>query len=90
MISGLPPLSLVIWVPIVAGIVVATTGSDRHARTARWLALIGAVLGLLVALPLYTQFDPAAHGFQFQEMGSLDPRASTSTITWASTASRCS
>jgi NADH-quinone oxidoreductase subunit M len=43
------------------------TGSDRNAQTARWLALIGSVLGLLVALPLWSQFDASAHGFQLQE-----------------------
>ena len=74
MLSGLPPLSLVIWVPIVAGIVVLTTGSDRNAPTARWFALVGSLLGLLVALPLYTQFDPAVHGFQFQELHAWIPR----------------
>jgi NADH-quinone oxidoreductase subunit M len=74
MLSGLPPLSLVIWVPIVAGVVVLTTGSDRNAPTARWFALAGSILGLLVALPLYTQFDPAVHGFQFQELNVWIPR----------------
>ncbi len=73
MLLGIPLLSLVIWVPLVAGIVVMATGSDRHAATARWLALIGAVLGLLVALPLWSQFDPAAHGFQFQEQAPWIP-----------------
>jgi NADH-quinone oxidoreductase subunit M len=70
MSSGLPLLSLVIWLPIVAGVVVMATGSDRSAPAARWLALIGAVLGFLVALPLYTHFDPAAHGMQFEETAS--------------------
>jgi NADH-quinone oxidoreductase subunit M len=67
MLFGIPLLSLVIWAPIVAGIVVMVTGSDRNAQTARWLALIGSVLGLLVALPLWSQFDASAHGFQLQE-----------------------
>ncbi len=70
MSSGLPLLSLAIWLPIVAGVVVMATGSDRSAQTARWLALIGAVLGFLVTLPLYAQFDTQAHGMQFQEMAS--------------------
>jgi NADH-quinone oxidoreductase subunit M len=67
MLLGLPLLSLVVWVPIVAGVVVLAAGPDRNAGAARWLALIGAVLGLLVALPLWSQFDPAAHGMQFVE-----------------------
>jgi NADH-quinone oxidoreductase subunit M len=74
MLFDLPILSLVVWVPIVAGIAVLATGSDRNARAARWLALLGSLLGLLVALPLWGQFDPAAHGFQFQEMVSWIPR----------------
>jgi NADH-quinone oxidoreductase subunit M len=67
MLLGLPLLSLVIWVPIVAGVLVLCTGPDRNAATARGLALVGSILGLLVALPLWTQFDPAAHGMQFVE-----------------------
>jgi NADH-quinone oxidoreductase subunit M len=70
MSSGLPLLSLAIWLPMVAGVVVMATGSDRSAQTARCLALIGAVLGFLVTLPLYAQFDTQAHGMQFQEMAS--------------------
>ena len=74
MLVALPLLSLVIWVPIVAGIAVLATGSDRAAQTARWIALAGAVLGFVVALPLYAQFDPMAHGMQFEELASWIPR----------------
>src|SRR4030095_13701451 len=41
--------------------------SDRHAPAARVIALIGSVLGLLVTLPLYMNFDSRASGFQFME-----------------------
>jgi len=68
MLLGFPLLSLAIWVPIVFGVLVLATGSDRNARAARLLGLIGAVLGLLVTLPLYTRFDTGAGGFQFQEL----------------------
>ncbi len=61
-------LSLVIWVPIVAGIAVLATGSDRNAGLARVLALIGALAGLFVSLPLYTQFDTLQAGMQFVEI----------------------
>jgi NADH-quinone oxidoreductase subunit M len=67
MLFGLPLLSLVVWVPIVAGVLVLCTGSDRNAAAARMLALIGSILGLLAALPLWSQFHPAAHGMQFVE-----------------------
>ncbi len=68
MLLGLPLLSTVIWLPILAGIVVLFTGSDRNAAMARLLALVGAIGGFLVAIPLYTQFDAAQGGFQFEEL----------------------
>ena len=64
---GFPPISLVIWVPILAGLLVLATGSDRNAALARWIALAGAVLGLVVAIPLYTGFVSATSGMQLVE-----------------------
>ena len=61
-------LSMAIWVPIVAGFAVLTTGSDRHAGVARVIALAGAILGCLVTLPLYVGFDPTISGFQFVQL----------------------
>ena len=58
-------LSLAIWVPIVAGFAVLITGPDRHAGVARVIALVGAILGFLVTIPLYTGFDTGMRGFQF-------------------------
>jgi NADH-quinone oxidoreductase subunit M len=65
--TGLPLLSLAIWVPIAAGVLVLATGSDRNAGAARLIALAGAVLGFLVTLPLWTGYDPHAGGFQFEQ-----------------------
>ena len=67
MLFGFPLLSLVIWMPIFVGIVVLATGGDHNARLAKWLALVGSILSLLVAIPLYTQFDPIMSGMQFVE-----------------------
>ena len=39
--STYPLLSLAIWIPIVSGLVVLTTGSDRNAPLARMLAHAG-------------------------------------------------
>ena len=64
---GFPILTLVIWVPILAGALVLATGSDRNAALARWIALAGAVLGLVVAIPLITGFDVATSSMQFVE-----------------------
>ncbi len=66
--SGLPLLSLAIWVPIFSGLFVLLTGSDRNSPLARMLALLGAVAGLLVTLPLYTGFDTTTPAMQFVEL----------------------
>ncbi len=60
-------LSLSIWVPILAGILVLATGGDANAGKARWVALLGSLAGFLVTLPLFTRFNRADGGFQFQE-----------------------
>lgn len=67
MTGGLPMLSVVIWLPIFAGVAVLALG-ERNAQTARWVALAGSVAGFLVAIPLYTRFDPLASGMQFTEL----------------------
>ena len=72
--SGLPLLSLAIWVPIIAGLVVLATGSDRNSPLARMLALLGAIFGLLVTLPLYTGFDMTTPAMQFVELSPWIPR----------------
>ena len=72
--SGTPLLSLAIWIPILAGFLVLATGSDRNAPLARMLALLGAVAGLLVTLPLYTGFDMNTPTMQFVELSSWIPR----------------
>ncbi|CAG0124245.1 NADH-quinone oxidoreductase subunit M [Rhodocyclaceae bacterium] len=68
MIFGLPVLSVVIWLPIIFGILVLATGNDRNAPLARIIALVGAILGFLVAIPLYTGFDKMTSAMQFVEM----------------------
>lgn len=68
MIFGFPVLSVAIWLPIVFGILVLATGNDRNAQLARVIALLGAVLGFLVTLPLYFGFDKMTSAMQFVEM----------------------
>jgi NADH-quinone oxidoreductase subunit M len=74
MLEGIGILSLTIWVPIVAGVLVLATGSDdRNADGPRALALIGAVLGFLVAVPLWTGFNAATPAMQFEEIAPWIP-----------------
>ncbi|MBS0321438.1 MAG: NADH-quinone oxidoreductase subunit M [Proteobacteria bacterium] len=67
-------LSLAIFVPIVAGCATLVVGSDRDAAQARWIALIGAVAGFLVTLPLYAHFDTTTAAMQFVESYEWIPR----------------
>jgi NADH-quinone oxidoreductase subunit M len=69
-----PWLSLAIWIPILAGLVVMATGGDKNAHVARVLALVGAVAGFLVAIPLYTGFDVSTSAMQFVELAPWIPR----------------
>ena len=59
-------LSLSIWVPIFGALVVFAIGSERRAA-ARWMALAVAIIGFLVTLPLFFEFDRAQAGMQFVE-----------------------
>src|SRR3954469_19382285 len=61
-------LSLAIWTPIAAGLLVLAVGGDERAPLQRWLALAGSVLGFLVTIPLYLQFQPANAGMQFEQL----------------------
>jgi NADH-quinone oxidoreductase subunit M len=72
--TGLPLLSLAIWLPIVGGLLVLATGSDRNAGLARPLALAVAIAGFLVTLPLYTGFDLTTSEMQFAELRPWIPR----------------
>ena len=71
--SSYPLISLAIWIPIAAGMVVLATGSDRNAPLARLLALVGAVAGFLVTIPLWTGFDSSQGAMQFVELSSWIP-----------------
>lgn len=72
--STYPLLSFAIWIPIIAGLAVLATGSDRNAPLARMLALLGAIAGFLVTIPLWTGFDVNYGGMQFLEVKTWIPR----------------
>ena len=68
MTPNAPWLSLSIWIPIIAGLIVLASGSDRNGREARIIALIGALAGFLVTIPLYDGFNVATSAMQFVEL----------------------
>lgn len=59
-------LSLVIWLPIIGGLVVLAVGKDQPSR-ARWIALAVSVVAFVLSLPLFFSFDPTVAGMQFVE-----------------------
>jgi len=60
-------LSLAIWTPVFFGVALLALGRDEHAAAARWIALIGAFISLLVTVPLYTGFQLGTADMQFVE-----------------------
>ena len=65
MFSDWPLLSLVIWTPILGGLLVLTTGSDKQAPLARLTALFWSVVTFLISIPLYTEFETGTAAMQF-------------------------
>ncbi len=70
--TNLPLLSILIWLPILGGLLVLATG-DRRAPLARQLALAVAMLTLLASLPLWIRFDPTTAAMQFTERAAWIP-----------------
>ena len=62
--SGL--LSLLVWLPIVGGLVVLALGEARVAL-GRWVALATSLVALALSVPLYQGFDTSTASFQFVE-----------------------
>jgi NADH-quinone oxidoreductase subunit M len=60
-------LSLVIWTPIVLGVLIFALGRDEHAGLVRWAALFSALLSFFLCVPLYTDFDSSSASMQFVE-----------------------
>ncbi|WP_313071060.1 NADH-quinone oxidoreductase subunit M [Melaminivora sp.] len=60
-------LSLAIWLPIAVGALVLLLGRAGQAPAVRWIALLGALAGLAVTLPLISGFDNASAAAQFVE-----------------------
>ncbi|MFC1664325.1 NADH-quinone oxidoreductase subunit M [Pseudomonadota bacterium] len=60
-------LSVLIWLPILGGVLVLATGGDRQANLARQISLAFSVVVLLVSVLLYMRFDLTTPAMQFQE-----------------------
>jgi NADH-quinone oxidoreductase subunit M len=67
MMTGTPLLSLLIWVPVLGGLLVLAAGEGR-ASLARWAALAISLVTLVLSLVLVAGFDSATSAMQFVEM----------------------
>lgn len=71
--SDLPLLSLVIWLPIIGGLVVLAIGAGGNNNAVRWAALVASIITFLASVPLWTSFDLTTHEMQFVEQASWIP-----------------
>jgi NADH-quinone oxidoreductase subunit M len=66
-------LSILIWLPIAVGVAIMLLG-DRNIAAGRWLALLGSLVTLALAVPLWTHFDTTTAALQFPELLPWIPR----------------
>jgi len=66
-------LSILIWLPIAAGLAVLALG-DRQIAAGRWLALAASLATLALTVPLWAHFDTATAALQFAEKLAWIPR----------------
>ncbi|MEO5573149.1 MAG: NADH-quinone oxidoreductase subunit M [Gammaproteobacteria bacterium] len=71
MFANLPLLSLLIWIPIIGGLLVLAAGSNPE--RARMLALLVAIITFLLSIPLYAGFDNSTYLMQFVEKAAWIP-----------------
>ena len=67
MLTDWPLLSLVVWIPIIGGILVLLSGDKGDAEGARRMALIFSIVTFVLSLGLYTGFDTTTAAMQFEE-----------------------
>ncbi|MBA3660816.1 MAG: NADH-quinone oxidoreductase subunit M [Gammaproteobacteria bacterium] len=67
MLAQFPILTILIWLPLVGAFLCLCTGSDKHANTARTIAVVVSLASLLLCIPLYLGFDPGRYDMQFTE-----------------------
>ena len=66
--AELPILSILIWLPIAAGVLVLALGSaEEGARRGKIVALVASVATFVFSLPLYGGFDIGTASMQFVE-----------------------
>ena len=67
-----PILSIIIWLPIIGGLLVLASG-DKAPNISRWLALFVSIATFLLSLPLWAGFDSTTASMQFVEKAAWIP-----------------
>lgn len=67
MLGNLHLLSLLIWIPVLGGVLVLAAGDEKHTERARVIALAITLVCVLLCIPLITQFDLNSDAWQFRE-----------------------
>ena len=65
--AGLPLLSVLVWLPILGGVVVLVLGSDEQSELGKKIALLVSVLVFSLSVQLYFGFDISTAQMQFVE-----------------------
>ena len=68
--SAYPVLSVTTFLPLVGGVLILLSGSER---VARWIALATTLATLAVSAPIYRHFDKASSALQFVESANWIP-----------------
>lgn len=63
-----PLLSLVIWTPIIGGLLLLALPKKENAANTRIIALLISIITFVLSIPLYTDFDTSTAVMQFSEM----------------------
>jgi NADH-quinone oxidoreductase subunit M len=66
-------LSILIWLPVAVGVAVMLLG-DRNIVAGRWVALVGSLVTLVLAVPLWMHFNTSTADLQFPELLPWIPR----------------
>ena len=66
-------LSLLIWLPIAAGVVVLLLG-ERNIAAGRWLSLAASFVALALCVPLWRDFNTHTAAYQFVQKAAWIPR----------------
>jgi NADH-quinone oxidoreductase subunit M len=61
-----PILSVLVWLPIAAGVLLLLVG-DRNASLGRWIALAASLATFVIGVLLWHEFDPTTASMQFFE-----------------------